>query len=453
MAAILGIMASAECEVEPVCAFGLNKDVPHSDSKVPYSQQLLSGKELTMWDFNLGAAFGLIMRTLPFILLRLLVYVGIALGYMLVTGTGAGIGYGIGSLFGEEGQFPGAGIGGFLGFSLFGAAMYWARSWLLYMVKAAHIAVLVELLDGQPIPDGQSQLGHGRKVVQQRFGTSNVLFGIDVLIKGVVKALSSLARGFIGALPGGDRLAGMFQAFLRMALGFVDELILARMLRSGEEESWESARKSLVLYGQNYKPMLKNAAWLAAIMYLLSILVFVVMLAPAALIAYFMPGVLSGAAVLFAVLLAWSIKAGLFEPLALICMMQVYFKAIEGQEPDPQWEAKLESMSSQFRKIKQQAAEAWSKKAQPEEAVQPTPAEAAAESPDAAGEEVPVAQAPDVHEQSVARQEAVQQPGLDSVAPAQPVTVEQMEAGDQSAAASQPDDLDGTGRQDLRTPS
>lgn len=330
-----------------------------------------------MWDFKLGAAFGLMMRTLPFVLLRLVIYIGIALGYMLVTGVGAGLGFGIGALFGAEGRATGAGIGGMAGFGLFGAIMYWARAWLLYMVKGAHIAVLVELIDGKAIPDGKSQLGHGRAVVQQRFGTSNVLFGIDILIKGVVRTLSGLVRGFLRMVPGGERLAGLVQAFLRMALGFVDELILARMIRTGSEEPWDSAKKSLVLYGQNYKPMLKNAAWLAAIMYGLSILVFVVMLAPAALIAYLMPGFLSGAAVVFALLLAWAIKAGLFEPLALTCMMQVYFEATEGQEPNPQWEAKLEEMSGQFRKIKDRAEQALRTPRQPKTPTDDLPGSAA----------------------------------------------------------------------------
>ena len=42
------------------------------------------------------------MQTLPFILLRMAVYFGAALAYVLVTGTGAGIGWGIGAL-GDEG--------------------------------------------------------------------------------------------------------------------------------------------------------------------------------------------------------------------------------------------------------------------------------------------------------------------------------------------------------------
>lgn len=47
--------------------------------------------------------------------------------------------------------------------------------------------------------------------------------------------------------------------------------------------------------------------------------------------------------------------AVLLEPFAIACMMQVYFKTIEGQTPNPEWEAKLEQMSGKFRKLKERA--------------------------------------------------------------------------------------------------
>ena len=55
-----------------------------------------------MWDFRIGAALGLMVKTLPFILFRLAVYFGVALAYVLMTGVGAGVGWGIGG-FGDEG--------------------------------------------------------------------------------------------------------------------------------------------------------------------------------------------------------------------------------------------------------------------------------------------------------------------------------------------------------------
>src|SRR5690606_29510387 len=117
-----------------------------------------------------------------------------------------------------------------------------------------------------------------------------------------------------------------------------------------------SAQEALILYGQNWKMMLRNAAWLLAIIYLLSFGVFLVLLGPASYLVYLMPGAWSIGGLFFALLLAWSIKAALFEPFAVACLMQVYFKAIDGQQPDPEWEGRLEQMSRYFRKIKAKAA-------------------------------------------------------------------------------------------------
>jgi len=76
------------------------------------------------------------------------------------------------------------------------------------------------------------------------------------------------------------------------------------------------------------------------------------MLTPAALVVYLLPGAWSAGGFVFALLSAWSVKAALFKPLAIACLMQVYFRTIEGQTPDPAWEARLEQMSGKFRDLK-----------------------------------------------------------------------------------------------------
>ncbi|AVX06106.1 hypothetical protein MXMO3_03603 (plasmid) [Maritalea myrionectae] len=310
-----------------------------------------------MWDFSVGRSMGLMVRTLPFIVLRMAVYFGITLAYILVTGTGAGIGFGVGALGGADFQATSTFWGGAIGFGVTAAVMYLAREYILYIVKAGHVAVLVELLDGKPMPEGQSQLKHGSAVVKERFAEASVLFAIDQLIKGVLAAITGLIKGVLSFLPipGVRQLTGILHAFLRVAVGFIDEVILAHAIRTGASNPWESAREALVLYGQNYRVMLRNAAWLAAIVYLLSFLVFLVMLAPAALVVYLLPGAWSAGGFVFALLFAWSVKAALLEPFAITCLMQVYFKTIEGQEPNPEWDARLEQMSGKFRKLKERA--------------------------------------------------------------------------------------------------
>jgi hypothetical protein len=120
-----------------------------------------------MWDFSIGKSMGLMARTLPFILLRVAVYFGITLAYILVTGTGAGIGWGVGALGDGGFQATTTFWGGVVGFGIVAAVMYWVREYILYMVKAGHIAVMVELLDGKPIPEGRSQIGHASAVVKE----------------------------------------------------------------------------------------------------------------------------------------------------------------------------------------------------------------------------------------------------------------------------------------------
>ncbi|MGD8310228.1 MAG: hypothetical protein PVG98_12385, partial [Chromatiales bacterium] len=119
-----------------------------------------------MWDFRLGEVFGLLRRTSAFLLFRFLVYMGITLAYVIATGGGAGIGY----LAGSIGDEPGGGAvwGGFIGLGLISAVVYWAREYLLYLVKAGHIAVLVELMDGKEIPSGKAQIEHAKEQVKGR---------------------------------------------------------------------------------------------------------------------------------------------------------------------------------------------------------------------------------------------------------------------------------------------
>ena len=48
-----------------------------------------------MWDFNLSGAFDAMRRTAPFVIARMLVYFGISILYILSTGVGGALGYGV----------------------------------------------------------------------------------------------------------------------------------------------------------------------------------------------------------------------------------------------------------------------------------------------------------------------------------------------------------------------
>ncbi|OYU40495.1 MAG: hypothetical protein CFE33_06805 [Pseudorhodobacter sp. PARRP1] len=311
-----------------------------------------------MWDFSMAQALGLMRRTAPFVVFRVLVYFGISAAFVLVTGTGAGIGWGVGAFGDGDFQASSTFYGGLFGFAATAGVLFFVRDYILYIVKAGHIAVMVEIMQGGQVPGGRGQIEHATAVVKARFGEASALFALDKLIKGVVGVITGLMQGIMGLLPipGLDQLMGVVRAYLKVAVGLVDEVILAHGIRTRAENPWTSAQDGLVLYAQNARPLLINAAWLTLFSYGLAFVVFLVMLAPAALVVYLIPGSWSAGGFVFAILFAWAVKAALIEPFAIACLLQVFFKVTEGQTPDPVWRAKLESATDKFKELGTRAA-------------------------------------------------------------------------------------------------
>ena len=313
-----------------------------------------------MWDFSINRSFGLMVATAPFILFRIIVYVGIAIAYVLVTGVGAGVGWGVGALGNADFHAAATFWGGIIGFAVTAGVIYFAREYLLYIVKAGHLAVLVELLEGRDIPAGRPQIDFAAEKVKARFAETNVLFAVQQIVRGVLAAITGIIQGVasIIPIPGMEQFVGLVRAFLRIAVGMIDQVILAWAFKTRATNPWASAQTAVVLYAQNYRVMLKNAAWLTLITYAVSFLVFLVMLVPAGAVVWLIPGGWSVGGFIFAIVFAWAVKAAVIEPFAIACMMQVYFQTVQGQEPDPQWDARIAAVSSKFGEMKERAI-AW----------------------------------------------------------------------------------------------
>ena len=308
-----------------------------------------------MMDFKIGEVLSLMMRTLPFLIFRFLIYFGITLAYILMTGVGAGIGYGIGMIGGEPGAF--SFFGGIIGFGIMSVVAYLLREYLLYMVKAGHIAVLVELMEGKELPGGRGQIDHAQQVVRERFAESSVLFGVDQLIKVVLRAFNRAfftITAFI-PIPGVQGLVKFINTVVNLSLTYLDEVILAHNMRTRSDNPWRSSQTALILYAQNYKAFLKNAFWLAFIIWGLTFLVFLVILAPMAALVAVIPAVAGPLTLIIAVIFAWGVKQSVIEPIGMTALMQVFFKVTEGQEPNPEWESKLNGVSKKFGQFKTKA--------------------------------------------------------------------------------------------------
>ena len=311
-----------------------------------------------MTDFSFGRSMAVMRRTAPFIIFRMMVYFGIAVAYVVVTGTGAGIGWGVGLAGSDDFQASSTIWGGVIGLGATAAVLYFLREYILYMVKAGHIAVMVEYLEGKELPEGRGQIEHAQKVVKERFGAANTLFALDQIIKGVLKVVVGIIQGIANILPipGLDGAVKLLRAFLKTAVGLLDEVILGHLIRTNAQNPWSGSRDALVLYAQNAKPMLMNAAWIALASWILSFVVFLVMLLPAAAVVWLIPGSWSAGGFIFAIIFAWAVKAALIEPFAIACLLQAYFKVTDGQTPNPEWVEKLDNTSKKFKELGQRAA-------------------------------------------------------------------------------------------------
>lgn len=306
-------------------------------------------------DFKFGQTLKLLGRTMPFLVFRFLVYIGIVVAWIAVIAVGAGVGALFGVVGGSAGS--GAGIGGFLGFIVTVGLIFFLRRYLLYMVKGAHIAVLVEAIDGRELPSGKGQVSFGQQTVKDRFAEVSVMFGVDAVIKGILRAFNRLVGSVANLLPipGVQQAAGVFNAVVNRSLTYVDEVILGHNMRVRSQNPWQTSQQGLVLYAQNYKQFLKNAVRLTLLVWLLTFLIFLVVLAPVAGIIAITPmegGIIT---LLVAVLLAWGLKNAIIEPFAVTAMLQVWVGVTEGQVPNPEWEAKLDKASKKFGEMSDKA--------------------------------------------------------------------------------------------------
>ncbi len=306
-----------------------------------------------MWDFKFSTVIALMVKTYPFLVFRFLVYTSITLIAVALTGGGAGLGWLGGVILGE----PEGGVfyGGILGAGAATYFLYFIREYVLYQVKAGHIALLVKLMDGEPVPEGQGMVVYAKDQVKSRFKESNVLFAVDQLIKGVLKVISGMFNTVANLvpIPGLANIIKVINKIISMSLTYVDEIILAYYMKNGSDNVWSESSKALVLYAQNYGKMLKNAFWVSLLVWGLTIVVFFTVLAPFAALVVAIPSLAGFWTFVVAALLAWGIKSAVIDPIAMTALMQVYFKTIEGQDPQREWEEKLEQVSGKFRELKE----------------------------------------------------------------------------------------------------
>jgi hypothetical protein len=309
---------------------------------------------LLVRDHSLANAFGLLIRSLPYALVRFGVLLGATVAcviWLAVTfGGAAWLGTHIATAFGWA-WFIGCAVG---------AGFFWTTilRYFLHLIACGHVAVLTELMTRGQVGDGrESQFAYGRRVVTQRFGQVNGLFALNALIRGILQAFHQTLDWLeqLLPIPGLDSVGQILTVILQAATRYMDKVILSYTLASGDEDIWRTSREGIIYYCQNAKPILKTSVWIVILERLLSILLWLALLAPAAAITLMLPhaaretgGLVT---VLIAVLLAATLREAFLKPLFLIMLMIRFHALIENQPINPEWSAYLEQISDKFRDL------------------------------------------------------------------------------------------------------
>ena len=292
-------------------------------------------------------ALSLMTATIPLLLTRLAVYMGFFFIAMLWFGFWGGLGLFLGAVLNS-------GMGVFICFVIavgFGWPMWrLARKYVLYMVKAPHVAAMTEVMLGRDVPKGAGQFGYGKEIVENYFKDASVLWLVHEAVDAAVRGLSRTITRFTRWLPDSlKKLRNIILAIIRRAAGYIDEAIFSHTIAQRHTNVYEGATEGLILYAQNTKPILITAAKTYLLGKALNFVLFAMFMIPAlittAVIARAIEGapgellVLFGAAI--ALMAARFIELAIFEPFALAYTMVTFRRETENQQPNPEWEAKL----------------------------------------------------------------------------------------------------------------
>jgi len=300
--------------------------------------------------FYFAEAFKLMMQTLPFIWQRLGSYLVLGLGLAIYFAAVGGVAWLLSKLWEPIGiiLFIIAVVGAI-------GIIKWASRYYFYMLKAAHTAVMTEFIVYGKGPKG-GQLAYGKEQVMSRFKDTSIMFGIDVLVDGIVKAFTRTFSNMVGILPipGLDGLTSILQRVALASTTYVDEAILSRAYKDRQDNVWKTAHEGVILYAQAWKPILANAAVLALLSYVEFALLLIILGLPAVAIGAAIPGlrVALGIGVL---IMAWMIKLAVSDAFSLAATLIAFHRSTEGLEPSQEWTTKLESVSNKFRELGEKA--------------------------------------------------------------------------------------------------
>jgi len=290
-----------------------------------------------------------VIRALAYLVVTLIMLVGGILGLMLcllIATANEAVGMFFGIIL----------MGGFFGF------LQLAKRYVLYMIKAAHIAAITEYIKtgNVPVTEGgyKGVVAYGTEMVKNNFGSANVAFVADSLIRGATRQIMKWVNrigNLFSWIPGGKNVMAFIEFVLSTALNFIDEAILSYIFFNKDKEGngFKKACDGLGYYAQSWKAMLKGALKVGVFVWVLRVIVYVTFFALFGLVGRLIVAG-SGAwliAFILAFIILYGVEAVLVDPYSTCIMLNDYHKAIAGQPLKSDIHGKLCKVSKKFKDL------------------------------------------------------------------------------------------------------
>ena len=284
-----------------------------------------------MWDFNVIAALRTLEHSMAYVLFRLGLCLGAALGALLLTLAGAGTLVGFASLAKNPSAI--GPIGAYLGFFLFALILLKLRTVWLRLVDLPHLALLAKQWEGATLPNGKALIGFAHALRDQAYPSGSRL---EVLTKNIKAVQSQLAlihnQTFIDRWPTSLRSAAKLAISGLAAKG--QRVTLAWYFSSGLGSPECSARKALAVESRHVNLFLKNRLAALALTWIGFMLAYPLVLKGIEILTVDIPIHLGPWPFIFAGVFSWALKAAFLDPLAEAALLQLTFPILRLETSD-----------------------------------------------------------------------------------------------------------------------
>lgn len=270
-----------------------------------------------MFTLNVLAATRTIEKTMPFMLYRLLLCLGLGLTLLLATLVGAGTVMAFGSFAKNPAAL--AGLGGVLGFMACAYGFHRLRAVWLKTLTVSHLALLAGLIRRGEIPEGKAQMDYAAQQVSARFASGAELYRLD-------QAIKTRLREEAGRHPLPVSSNPLLQEAMNKLVGWLftrhHQTVLAWHFYAGNADAWHDTDVAIACLTGHFRAALKNRLIMTLFEWLGWGGFYALMLYPTGLVADALPVAIGIWQYIFALVFAGCLKMAFLEPISEVTLME-----------------------------------------------------------------------------------------------------------------------------------